>query len=492
MQQSAVIRTMQQAMSQGDWASAIATGKQWRANGGIHWGITLNLAICLQRNRQGTPEQLSVLADEALRQSRGHPMARLGCAELAISMGRHEQALVLLEYVAGALDSGVNPWPATQLRVQALSAIGRSEEAWEELEQWPVHERTLHWKMAAANHLIQLNAWPEAEEIYRSILAAQPNQAEANHNLGLTLLCQERWQEGWKQYEWRPGNPRRQHAHNPPESIPPLNGLSKTTVVVIGEQGIGDQIMMARYIPTLHQACRRLIVQPAQRLKRLLGRSLPDGIELLGPGELDLPQTEPVLIMGTGSLPLLCWDEDGIKSKKASWRLQPDEARTQQWRQRLKSMKGERRSVGIGWLGGSTGAEQRERAISDKDLTLLTESQDLMCIDLQYLPTGWEQLRSEWAQGCQEVLASPGEDLDETVGLIAALDHVVTTRQTIAHLAGAIGKQASVLVPQRREWRYIATEGSWNWYPNITCVQQHSRGQWRRELGLILNTTLLA
>ena len=106
MQQSAVIRTMQQAMSQGDWASAIATGKQWRANGGIHWGITLNLAICLQRNRQGTPEQLSVLADEALRQSRGHPMARLGCAELAISMGRHEQALVLLESVAGALDSG--------------------------------------------------------------------------------------------------------------------------------------------------------------------------------------------------------------------------------------------------------------------------------------------------------------------------------------------------------------------------------------------------
>ena len=106
-------------------------------------------------------------------------------------------------------------------------------------------------------------------------------------------------------------------------------------MVVIGEQGIGDQIMMARYIPTLHQACRRLIVQPAQRLKRLLGRSLPDGIELLGPGELDLPQTEPVLIMGTGSLPLLCWDEDGIKSKKASWRLQPDEARTQQWRQRL-------------------------------------------------------------------------------------------------------------------------------------------------------------
>ena len=171
--------------------------------------------ICLQRNPLQVLEQLSVLADEALRQSRGHPMARLGCAELAISMGRHEQALVLLESVAGALDSGVNPWPATQLRVQALSAIGRSEEAWEELEQWPVHKRTLHWKMAAANHLIQLNAWQEAEEIYRSILAAQPNRRSQSQPRTDASLPRAQ-QEGWKQYEWRPGNPRRKHAHNPP------------------------------------------------------------------------------------------------------------------------------------------------------------------------------------------------------------------------------------------------------------------------------------
>ena len=483
---------MRQAMAQGNWASAIETGQQWRESGGNHWSITLNLAICLQRNRQGTSEQLSVLADEALRQSRGHPMARLGCAELAISMGLHERALALLESLAGAPHSGRNPWPATQLRVQALSAIGRSEEAWGELERWPVPKRTLHWKMAAADHLIQLNAWQEAEEIYRTILAAQPNQAEAHHNLGLTLLSQERWHEGWKEYEWRPSNPRRQHAHSAPESIPLLDGLNKTTVVVIGEQGIGDQIMMARYIPTLHHACRRLIVQPAQRLQRLLRRSLPNGIELLDSGSLDLPPTEPVLVIGTGSLPLLCWDEHGIGSTKASWMLKADKARTHHWRQQLKTMKGERRSVGIGWLGGSTGAEQRERAIGGNDLTLLTETQELMCIDLQYLPNGWEHLRSERAQGCREVLASPGEDLDETVGLIAALDHVVTTRQTIAHLAGALGKQASVLVPQRREWRYIAKDGSWNWYPNINCVQQHVRGQWRRELSEILSTTLVA
>ena len=491
MQRDALINTMRQAMAKGDWTTAINIAHQWRANGGRNWSITLNLAICLQRNRQGNPEQLNLLAAEALQQSQGHPMARLGCAELAIGMGLHEQALTLLDTMAGAMNQGVNPWPATQLRVQALSAIGRSEEALEELESWPVPKRKLHWKMAAAERLTQLNAWTEAEEIYRSILTIHPNQAEAHHNLSLTLLSQQRWKEGWKEYEWRPNNPRRSVPQTPPEPIPPLHELGQTTVVVIGEQGIGDQIMMARYLPTLNRACRRLIVQPAQRLKRLLRRSLPDVIELIDPGMPMIPPDEPLFMIGSGSLPLLCWDELGLGQSKEPWTLQADKARTQHWRQQLKKMEPKRRSVGIGWLGGATGAEHRERSISVDDLTVLSKHEKLLSVDLQYLPEGWEFMRQERSAGCKQLLEAPGEDLDESAALIAALDHIVTTRQTIAHLAGAIGRQATVLVPVRREWRYTQREGFWSWYQNMGCKMQSIRGQWKRELNHLLNERLL-
>ena len=492
MQRNTVINTMRQAMAKGDWTTAINTAHQWRSNGGRDWCINLNLAICLQRNRQGNPEQLNLLAAEALQQSQGHPMARLGCAELAISMGLHEQALTLLDSMAGAMAQGVNPWPATQLRVKALSAIGRSEEALQELEHWPVPERKLHWKMAAAERLLQLNAWPEAEKIYRSILTVYPNQAEARHNLSLTLLSQQRWEEGWKEYEWRTSNPRHRVPQNPPVPIPPLHELSQTTIVVIGEQGIGDQIMMARYLPTLHHACRKLIVQPAQRLKRLLRRSLPDVIELIDPGMPVLPKDEPFLIVGSGSLPLLCWEVLGLGQSKNSWSLQADKARTQHWRQQLKTIEPKRRSVGIGWLGGATGAEHRERSISIDDLTVLSGHEKLLSVDLQYLPKGWEFMRQERSAGCKQLLEKPGEDLDETLALIAALDHVVTTRQTIAHLAGALGRQATVLVPLRREWRYTDREGFWSWYQSICCEKQRVRGQWRRELTHVLNKSLIA
>ena len=483
MHRDAVINTMRRAMAHEQWATAIQIAQQWRENGGRHWSISLNLAICLLRNRQANTDQLSALATEALQLSQHHPMARLGCTELTIGMGLHEQALSLLDSLKGFRLPTPAPWSAVQLRIKALSALGRSEEALAELERWPVHERGLHWQMTAAERLLQLNAWPEAEAIYRSILAAQPCQQQAHHNLSLTLLSQQQWSEGWQEYEWRPANPRREQPGQLPP-LPQLEQLSRTTVMVVDELGIGDQIMLARYLPTLAQACRRLIIQPAQRLSNLLRRSLPDDIEII---EADnVPQhhrndTSP-LVIGFGSLPLLCWEADGFGQLNDPWMLHPDQDRTQHWRQQLQRISPTKCTVGIGWLGGSSGAEHRERSLSAADLKLFHQHHNITGVDLQFLPPTWEHLRQERASSLHTLLASPGQNLDETAALIASLDHIITTRQTVAHLAGAIGKSATVLVPKRQEWRYSCSEECWHWYPNTICVHQHVRGDWQPEL----------
>ena len=437
MHRDAVINTMRRAMAHEQWATAIQIAQQWRENGGRDWSISLNLAICLLRNRQANTDQLSALATEALQLSQHHPMARLGCTELTIGMGLHEQALSLLDSLKGFRLPTPGPWSAVQLRIKALSALGRSEEALAELERWPVHERGLQWQMTAAERLLQLNAWPEAEAIYRSILAAQPCQQQAHHNLSLTLLSQQQWSEGWQEY-----------------------------------------------LPTLAQACRRLIIQPAQRLSNLLRRSLPNDIEII---EADnVPQhhgndTSP-LVIGFGSLPLLCWEADGFGQRNDPWMLHPDQDRTQHWRQQLQRISPTKCTVGIGWLGGSSGAEHRERSLSAADLKLFHQHDNITGVDLQFLPPTWEHLRQERANGLQTLMPSPGQNLDETAALIAALDHIITTRQTVAHLAGAIGKNATVLVPKRQEWRYSCSEECWHWYPNTICVHQHVRGDWQPEL----------
>ena len=75
-----------------------------------------------------------------------------------------------------------------------------------------------------------------------------------------------------------------------------------------------------------------------------------------------------------------------------------------------------------------------------------------------------------------------GNSADDTLALMQCLDGVITTRQTVAHLAGAVGCRGQVLVPKRPEWRYWGDHNRWAWYPSLQLLQQHQRGDWQPAL----------
>jgi hypothetical protein len=73
------------------------------------------------------------------------------------------------------------------------------------------------------------------------------------------------------------------------------------------------------------------------------------------------------------------------------------------------------------------------------------------------------------------------EDYENTVALIAALDEVVTVTTTVAHVCGALGRKAKVLVPSVPQWRYAykAVEGM-IWYPedSVKLIRQNPGEDW--------------
>jgi ADP-heptose:LPS heptosyltransferase len=74
-------------------------------------------------------------------------------------------------------------------------------------------------------------------------------------------------------------------------------------------------------------------------------------------------------------------------------------------------------------------------------------------------------------------------DLDETAALIAALDCVITVDNTVAHLAGALGRPALVLLSFSPEWRYLARGADMPWYPSLRLLRQPAPGDdWRAVL----------
>ncbi len=466
---------MRSAMQCADWPAAISAAEAWRHNGGRDWRITLNQAVCASRISHGPEYTWLELVQEALQQSGHAPIALLAAAEVHCATGQWEEALA---HVAELKQRGPAqlPWEAIRLRCEALGRLGQSPKALEELVRWPTGQRDWRWQMAKADAHVQTSQWREAEHAYTSVLAERPHQPEAHLNLALALLSQQRCTEAWPHYEWRRSNPRL-NKWGIPQPLPSLASLVGKDVVVVGEQGIGDQVMACRYLRHLACACRSLHVEPAPRLVSLLQRSLSNNVAVASPGA----SPRDAHVIGMASLPMLLWRELGLAIPGAEGYLKADRQRVEHWRRHLAALPAGIR-LGIGWLGGSTGAQRRERSLCPADLQLLRDWTNVQWLDLQYLPAGMEALATVSARAGMLRLGHPGNDLDDTVALIQSLDGVLTTRQTVAHLAGAIGQAGQVLIPARQEWRYWGVKNQWAWYPSLSLIQQGERGIWEPAL----------
>ena len=469
-------------MERGDWTDAIAAAEAWRQSGGQDWRVNLNLAVCRSRARQGPESNWVTLIQEALTASNHATPAVLGAVEVLEVTGNWEQALDLLADLERRCPQQL-PWQAVQLRSRALARLGDVSAGLAALTTWPTRARDWRWRMAKADVHVQAGQWRDAENLYRAVLSERPSQAEARINLALTLLSQQRCLEGWPHYEWRHGNPRLDH-RGVPRRLPALDELAARDVVVIGEQGVGDQVMASRYLRPLAGLCRSLSVMPAPKLVSLLQRSLPNAVSVVQPGTDCPPGTE---VIGMASLPLLFWPELGPAADLGTdpggsqGYLRPDAQRVEAWRTRLSGYPAGLR-LGIGWLGGVTGAERRERALSPSDLEALGSWQKVQWFDLQFLPPDSADLAALSTRASFHRLGEPGADLDDTLALIQCLDGVITTRQTVAHLAGAVGCRGHVLVPKRPEWRYWGDHNRWAWYPSLQLLQQQQRGDWQPAL----------
>ena len=73
-----------------------------------------------------------------------------------------------------------------------------------------------------------------------------------------------------------------------------------------------------------------------------------------------------------------------------------------------------------------------------------------------------------------------GSRVDGFVAQVAAMDHVVTVSSTAAHIAGALGKPATVLLPAARglKWHWMVERPDSPWYPSLTLLRQSEPGRW--------------
>ncbi len=237
--------------------------------------------------------------------------------------------------------------------------------------------------------------------------------------------------------------------------------LAGKSVLLIGEQGVGDQFQFLRYVqhPRV-QAAQRVVIACQADAVSLLQSAGFDAVARDTIVETDL--YAPLL-----SLPM-------VLGLDATWRaaIEPYISLPETVRRTPRRV----RRVGVVWSGNPAHRNDAVRSIAPSVMhSLLHTHPSVQFVCLQHgvaddlLPsTTWER-------------PAPGDWL-ATARVLTSLDLLITVDTGIAHLAGALGTPVWILLPHVPDWRWGTSGSSTPWYPTARLFRQADRGEWGRVL----------
>ena len=319
-----------------------------------------------------------------------------------------------------------------------------------------------------------------AERIIES-LRGQSEDAEIDWNLALIRLSRGDFAAGWPLYEARLRksfeSPRRAYP------FPEWSGesLASGELLVMAEQGLGDEIMFASCYPDLLERAPRCVIECDPRLAGLFARSFPGASVFGAPRDNDgrwlngYPEVRRQI--HAGSLPRLFRTGADRFPRRAGY-LRPDDRRVEAWRGRLSAL-GETLKAGISWSGGLPHTRRELRRVPLAELAPLLRDPRYLFVSLQYDDDGSGAAQLSALSGAivhvfPEALGNP----DEMAALMRALDLVITVCSSAAHLGGSIGAPTWVVAPSVPEWRYLRTGETLPWYPSVRLFRQQRNGEW--------------
>lgn len=314
-------------------------------------------------------------------------------------------------------------------------------------------------------------------------LTADPNHSQAHWNRSLARLEMGNYAEGFDEYHWGKRAAVRLDRNYDKVAIPEWQGEKGKTVIVYGEQGIGDEVMFASVLPEMIRDCKQVVFDCHKKLHHLFCNSFPM-IDIY-PTREDENLTWAIKPDGTprypfdakiamGDLPRLY--RRSLEDFPGKRYLTPTPASNLKWAAKLNEhfMDG-KPIIGINWIGGHKKTRVEVRSLTLEQLLPILQ-QDAHFVSLQYTPCEDEIFEFEQKHGIKIHHwpdCSYNEHYDETGGMVANLDLVITCCSSIVHLSGAIGTPCWVLTPSRPAWRYRLDLDYMPWYgQTVTLFRQ--------------------
>jgi tetratricopeptide (TPR) repeat protein len=394
--------------------------------------------------------------------------SNLGMALLAVgdpnnAVAAHERAIALEPGLAAAYNNLGTALQAQSRLEKAERAFARAVELQPDLaEAWS----------NLGHSLLALNKTADAMAAYGKARRLEPDSPEVAFSECLVNLVNGNLLEAWEDYERRWDLKARKLQRRPSKTRPAWDGrdsLAGQPIVVYSEQGLGDTIQFARYIPLLAErgAQVHVVVQPP--LQSLIGRI--KGVQSVSSVNGRWPDCDlhcPLL-----SLPrAFGTDLSSIPERVPYLAARPDQVqKTAMW---LASA-GKRR-IGVVWSGNPAHLNDRNRSMPVSVLSAVLAS----------AAPRWVSLQKEMRPGDAAVLRAAGAvdlssklmDFEDTAGVLAQLDLLISVDTSVAHLAGAMGIPTWILLPYAPDWRWLLGREDNPWYPTVRLFRQSKPGDW--------------
>jgi tetratricopeptide (TPR) repeat protein len=440
-------------------------------------------------------------------------------ARAANALNELEKFRAALEYAnaAIALDSKNPEWVG--FKCKALIGLDRPRDALKEVD--------LMIKLGAKEDLylmwqgtchIELHEFEKAEEIYSRMIRKLPESGFWYFNRGVALAKQRRYLEavssydeaivrdatlataywnkslctlvqgdprGWELYEWRWKLPSGGPAlANQPKHIPKWHGYEEIRgkrILLSAEQGFGDTLMFCRFAPLVKDMGAIVDIGVPKPLRRVIStlQKIDEVIDSHHKGaekayDFYCPLMSLPRILGTSFDDLPYGNSAYLRSDPQlvnKWRDMLDVATNRSGKPRIGLMWGGRKVISLG-----------SRSVNlEALLSLVSDRFDFISLQKE-LPDGdAETLQTTKIHHFGE----QQDDFADAAAMIALVDLVITIDTSIAHLAGALGKETWVLLQFDSEWRWLQERDDSPWYPHTKLFRQSVPGDWSEVVGRV-------
>jgi CMP-N,N'-diacetyllegionaminic acid synthase len=319
---------------------------------------------------------------------------------------------------------------------------------------------------------------------FEKALEIDPEDVLSHWNASLNYLAIGEFNRGWEKYEWGFKQEKQGRGVELQFSCPRWRGesLKGKSLVIWGEQGVGDIVMFAHAIKEIAVQAKVACLLIPKRLLSIFERSIPEIISVPYEAYEVITKENKSFDYHCPIASTLQWTrnrrEDFID--KVPY-LKPDTDKVEAIKKRYQKLAGNRPIIGIAWKAGLYLLAKKKKTIDLEMLLPVVKNKDAYYVSLQYGDVDGELNRFATDYGVNIYYDKSVDgiaDIDTWFAQICACDMVVSVATAGVHFAGAAGHRAKVLVPRGGNFNWQEADTKSLWYPQVEIYRQTKRGNW--------------